>query len=302
MAAPRAVFTHTTEAGETRTACEILAAGAGLSKRRVKEAMVKGAAWARRPGGKERRLRRASHRPAAGEILALYYDAALLALTPPPAECRFDAGRYSVWFKPPGLLTQGSRFGDHAALLRQAELYFRPRRPAFPVHRLDREAAGLVIVAHDRGAAGALSGLFARREIVKRYRAVVRGDPRQSAPEGRIAQPLDGKPAVTEYRVRRFDPETQTASVAITMASGRRHQIRRHFAAIGHPVMGDPLYGEGNRNRSGLKLAACALEFACPFSGKRMAFHLEEERLWPSVGEKRPDETPPAPAPPAGGR
>jgi tRNA pseudouridine32 synthase/23S rRNA pseudouridine746 synthase len=298
MAAPRPVFTHTAAAGETRTACEILAAGTGLSKRRVKAAMVKGAAWSRPPGGKERRLRRASHRPAPGEALALYYDASVLALAPPAAECRFDFGRYSVWFKPPGLLTQGSRFGDHASLLRQAELHFRPARPAFPVHRLDREAAGLVIVAHDRGAAGALSRLFARREVVKRYRAVVRGDPRRGAPGGRIAQPLDGKPAVTEFRVRRFDPETETAEVAITMASGRRHQIRRHFAGIGHPVMGDPLYGEGNKNRCGLQLAACALTFVCPIRGRPITLRLEAERR-PSVGEQRPDETPPAPA--AGG-
>lgn len=299
MPAQRLSVSHTVAAGERRTACEILAEASGLSRSRVKEAMAKGAVWLRRPGRAERRLRRASHRPAPGERLALYYDAALLALDPPAAACRLDLGRYSLWFKPAGLLTQGTRFGDHASLLRQAARAFRPPRPALPVHRLDREAAGLILVAHDRQAAAALSRLFARREVVKRYRAVVRSDPGALPPAGRIDTPLDGRPAATDYTVVSFDPRGRTAEVAVTMASGRRHQIRRHFAAIGHPVMGDPLYGRGNKNTTGLALTAVGLEFVCPLSARRMVFRAEGDRACASVGEEGSDEaaaaSPPAP-------
>jgi tRNA pseudouridine32 synthase/23S rRNA pseudouridine746 synthase len=270
----RLVYRTTAASGETRTACGILAEGTGLAKGRIKEAMLKGAVW-RKAGGKgEKRLRRASHRPAAGEELAVYYDPRLLALAPPRAECRHDAGRYSVWAKPAGLLTQGSRFGDHASLLFQAERHSRPPRPAFPVHRLDREARGLVLIAHSREAAAALSRLFARREVEKRYRIEVRGDIGTLGKAGRIAYALDGRPAETDWVLEAFDPERRTSAVTVTMRSGRRHQIRRHFERLGFPVMGDPAYGRGNKDPTGLKLEAVGLAFTCPFSEEPMKFAL----------------------------
>jgi tRNA pseudouridine32 synthase/23S rRNA pseudouridine746 synthase len=270
----RLVYRTTAASGETRTACGILAEGTGLSKGRIKEAMLKGAVW-RKAGGKgEKRLRRASHRPAAGEELAVYYDPRLLVLAPPRAECRHDAGRYSVWAKPAGLLTQGSRYGDHASLLFQAERHFRPPRSAFPVHRLDREAQGLVLIAHSREAAAALSRLFVRREVEKRYRIEVRGDIGTLGPAGRIASALDGRPAETDWVLEAFDPERRTSTVTVTMRSGRRHQIRRHFERLGFPVMGDPAYGRGNKDPTGLKLEAFGLAFTCPFSAEPMKFAL----------------------------
>jgi tRNA pseudouridine32 synthase/23S rRNA pseudouridine746 synthase len=59
------------------------------------------------------------------------------------------------------------------------------------------------------------------------------------------------------------------------MRTGRRHQVRRHLALAGFPVMGDPRYGENNRNTEGLKLTAWGLEFTCPLSGRPMVFQLE---------------------------
>ncbi len=258
--------------GESRTACAILAQAAGLSKLRVKDAMQKGAVWWKRAGAGEQRLRRAQTTPPAGSILALYYDAELLARVAPLAERVYDQARFSIWFKPAGLLTQGTRFGDHCSLLRQAEVFLRPRRGAFLVHRLDREAAGLTIIAHDHAAAGALSRLFAERRVVKRYRVEVRG--RVDPGAGRIDLPLDGKPAVTEYTRLHHDPATGISEVGVVMQTGRKHQIRRHFALAGFPVMGDPAYGRNNRNAAGLKLTAWGLEFSCPFTGQPMKFEL----------------------------
>lgn len=268
-------FQTTAGRGEGRTACAILAEGAGLPKLRVKDAMQKGAVWLTRTGSGERRLRRAQTVPRPGDGLAIHYDAELLARIPPAAVRRHDAVRFSVWFKPAGLMTQGSRYGDHCSLLRQAEVFLRPRRQAFLVHRLDREAAGLVMIAHDREAAGALSRMFAERKVVKRYRAELRGRAGPESSAGRIDLPLDGRAATTEYSVARYDPTTDTSLVDVVMRTGRRHQLRRHFAMVGFPVMGDPRYGENNKNTDGLKLTAGGLEFTCPFSGRSMVFQLE---------------------------
>ena len=112
----------------------------------------------------------AGHRRAqAGDRLAFYYDEAILRLRPLSATCIGDQRFYSVWDKPAGLLTQGTRYADHCSLLRQAELHFQGRRKTLPVHRLDREAAGLVIVAHDPKAAAAFSKLFQEKRIEKQY-------------------------------------------------------------------------------------------------------------------------------------
>jgi tRNA pseudouridine32 synthase/23S rRNA pseudouridine746 synthase len=269
------VFRTIAVKGEFRTACELLAEGASLSRIRIKDAMQKGAVWLTRQGTSEKRLRRASAVLRAGDVVTLYYDAQLLACIPPRAECRHDADRFSLWFKPAGLMTQGSRFGDHCSLLRQAERFLRPGRGAYLVHRLDREACGLVLIAHDREAAGAFSRMFAARRIVKRYRIEICGRIGPEGDSGRIDRPIDGKPAITDYTVVSHDPATGSSVVDVVMQTGRRHQIRRHFALAGVPVMGDPLYGKGNKNRSGLKLAACGLEFTCPFTGRSMVFRLD---------------------------
>jgi len=274
-AACKTIVHVTVAAGECRTVCEVLAEGSGLSNVRIKEAMQKGAAWLKRAGAREQRLRRAKARPMTADRLSLYYDPELLARIPPAAECRHDAGRFSVWFKPAGLMTQGTRFGDHCSLLRQAEIFLRPGRGAFPVHRLDREASGLLIVAHDRGAAAAFSRLFAGHRVVKRYRVELRGCIHPAA--GRIELPLDGRPAVTEYTRRSHDPATDISVVDVVMPSGRKHQIRRHFALAGFPVMGDPLYGLQNKNSTGLRLQAWQIEFTCPFTGNALKFGCTEE-------------------------
>jgi tRNA pseudouridine32 synthase/23S rRNA pseudouridine746 synthase len=132
---------------------------------------------------------------------------------------------------------------------------------------LDREASGVVLVAHDKRAAGRLSRLFQDRSIIKRYQAQVNGDLTQFQSENTIQLPLDGKDAITEYKAVEYDSASNTTLVNVTIQTGRKHQIRRHFDMIGFPVMGDPVYGTGNKNKAGLQLAATALEFICPFSG-----------------------------------
>lgn len=267
--------------GPSPKAVDVLAAAGGLPKARVKDAMAKGAVWVWTAGGRRQRLRRATVLLKPGTRVALFYDAALLSLSPPPARCLADFTDYSAWLKPAGLLTQGTDHGDHCSLLRQVEIHFTPRRSALPVHRLDREVAGVILVAHTRSAAAALSRLFREHRIIKRYRAEVLGCPADAQTEITIDLPLDGKPATTFVRWVATDPVKNRATVEITIDTGRKHQIRRHLDLVGHPVMGDPRYGAGNKNSEGLRLTAVALTFTCPIRQRPVTVRLPEEEKMP---------------------
>ena len=254
------------------TACEFLTEFTALSKSRVKDAMSKGAVWLKKQKGKQRRIRRSTAGLIPGDILSIYYDKDLLSKSPPLPQLISDQGRYSVWVKPAGLMSQGTKYGDHCSLLRQVALYYKSKRKVYLIHRLDREAAGLLLLAHDKKAAGRISRLFQNRQVIKRYTARVWGDLTGALPENKIDLELDGKSALTEVAVDHFDQRTHTSRVDIVIRTGRKHQIRRHFEMIGHPVMGDSRYGEGNKNKEGMQLAATAIEFRCPFYQKQMVF------------------------------
>ncbi len=264
---------HRVVAGDPPGAADVLARVSGLSKGVVKDAMRKGAVHVGRAGRTPNRLRRETATVRPGDVLEIHYDAALLALVPPEARLVRDAVRWSAWDKPAGLLTQGTPFGDHATLLRQAEKAL--GRPALPVHRLDREVSGLVLVAHDERAAAALSALLREGRVVKRYRAEVLGDVAFAlGREGVVETPLDGKNARTLWRVVSHDAERGATTLDVTIETGRQHQIRRHLESIGHPVLGDPRYGAGNKNRDGMRLAAVFLAFAEPFTGEAVELAL----------------------------
>lgn len=270
--------TITVRPEDPATAVEFLAKITRLSKRRIKDAMLKGAVWHQKQGAKKRRIRRATAAVTPGDTLSIYYNEELLGLDPETAEIISDCRQYSVWFKPPGLLTQGTKYGDYCSLLRQVQHYYQSRRKVFAVHRLDREASGLTIVAHSRQAAARLSSLFRNQKVVKRYRIRVRGKLSDYGSRGKIDRKLDGKPALTWFRVQDYEPLSNTSAVKVVLQTGRTHQIRRHFNDIGYPVMGDPRYGKGNKNKDGMKLVACALEFECPYQNKRVIFTLPDSR------------------------
>jgi tRNA pseudouridine32 synthase/23S rRNA pseudouridine746 synthase len=259
---------HAKVAGES--ALDVLAAASALPKQRIKDAMNKGAVWLKR-GSSTKRLRRATAALQAGDELALHYDAEILAIVPPSPVLLADEKHYSIWHKPPGLLAQGTLSGDHCSLLRMAEQ--RLQREVFLVHRLDREAEGLMMIAHTGKAAAALSALFAREGsggIRKLYRIEVRG---RLNDEGEIASMLDGKPALTRYRRLGYDANSESSSVEVELVTGRKHQIRRHFASLGHGVLGDPVYGN-NKDVRGLQLKAIVLEFTCPLTKQLRRYSL----------------------------
>jgi len=261
------------------TAADFIAARCDLPKARIKDAMNKGAVWLKRGKRPQVRLRRAKAELQAGDELFVYYDDEVLKRIPGEPRVVADLNGYSVWYKPPGVLSQGTEWGDHCSMLRIAEQAADSTREVFLVHRLDREASGLMILAHNRRTAADLSKLFEERRVEKSYRVEALGQVGEIGATTTIREALDGKAAVTHVIMEKFNAYINASTVLVTIETGRKHQIRRHLAGIGHPVMGDPLYGENNKNREGMRLKCIQLSFRCPLSGDTRSFSLEEEPL-----------------------
>jgi tRNA pseudouridine32 synthase/23S rRNA pseudouridine746 synthase len=259
-----------TTSSSSQTAVDFLAEKTGLSKARIKDAMNKGACWGTLKG-KQLRLRRASKALAAGTRIQLYYDEQVLARTPDAGQLMLDQGRYSIWYKPHGMLAQGSQWGDHCSLLRWVELEL--KRDCFLIHRLDADAAGLMMIAHDSKAAALLSQLFQSRDLKKYYLARVNGE--LTAKELRINQALDGKESISIVNSLSFNQERASTLVEVLIETGRKHQIRRHLSGIGHAIIGDRLYGK--TSNIPLQLLAYKLEFTCPISKKLIELKLPQD-------------------------
>ncbi len=253
-----------------------------LSKGRLKDAMTKGAVLLN--SKPQKRLRRAQSPLQPGQQLQLHYDDDLLTRQCDAAQLISDQQHYSVWFKPAGMLTQGNEWGDHLALLRVAEQHFAAKRPVFLLHRLDREASGLVLIAHSKAAAAAFSKLISERRISKDYLIRVKGQLNaELLAAAELNSVLDGKECQTRFSLRHYDALLNQSWLDIGLISGRKHQIRRHFALAGHPVMGDPQYGQGNKDTAGLALQAVRLSFHCPFRRQQQQFELPPA-LWLNAG------------------
>jgi len=182
--------------------------------------------------------------------------------------------------KPAGLLSvplEQRRGRSALALVRES--CSRPGQPArvWPVHRLDREASGVLLFALTDEARAAVQESWT--EARKLYLAVVEGCP--DPPQGQVDQPLwedaslnvhvgrraDAKPARTRYSTLRTAGARSLLEVELD--SGRRHQIRVHLASIGHPIVGDPRYG---RPGPRMGLHALRLVVTHPARGEPITF------------------------------
>jgi len=248
----------------------------GLSKSELKQAMSKGAMWLTRSKHTQR-LRRIKKEITIGDELHFYYNKKVLEMTVPDAKLIDDLTDYSVWYKPYGMLSQGSKWSDHCTITRFAQLNLQPERPVFIVHRLDRAATGLILVAHSKKSARALSTMFEKHELEKHYQIIIHGDHSKREQPEVISTEIDGKSARSIFTCLSFDKDKNRSLIDVKIDSGRKHQIRIHAASIGMPVVGDRLHGNSHKNDINLQLCAISLSFTCPISGKKQQFNLPNE-------------------------
>lgn len=192
--------------------------------------------------------------------------------------------------KPAGILMHRSPISrDEVFVLQRLRNQLRQR--VYPVHRLDRPTSGALLFGLNPGVTGSLARQFEQGTVQKTYLAVVRG---HTDPSGIIDYPLLSEdngalqPAITRYKrlgtveldipVGRY-PRARYSLVEVSPDTGRRHQIRRHFKHIFHPLVGDTTYGEGRHNRlyrehfgiDRMLLHASRLSLRHPLSGGLLA-------------------------------
>jgi len=228
-----------------------------------------------------------SHRLDGGSVVEvdLPPEATLsLAAEPVTVRLRYEDEQLVVLEKPAGLVVHsgaGTRVGTLASQLLSlgATGGLDPERPGV-VHRLDRDTSGLLVVARSEEAHAALQKAIRRREIERRYLALVRGHPKSRTgridarigrdrrdPTRRSLDTEEPRAAVTHFEVRETLP--QHTLLDVRLETGRTHQIRVHLAAIDLPVAGDPQYGvKGDLGLERQFLHAYRLRFAHPMTGE----------------------------------
>jgi 23S rRNA pseudouridine1911/1915/1917 synthase len=239
------------------------------------------------PTGKSRRL----HTGDVVEVLRAPQRPSPVGPEPVPVDVRHADQHVVVVNKPAGLVVHPGAGHPHGTLVQGLLARFPdiaevgdPARPGI-VHRLDRDTSGLLVVARRPPAYEHLVDALARRTVERSYLALVSGIPSArrgvvDAPIGRSTQRRTrmavrdaGRPARTAFEVVAGWPDADVTLLSCQLETGRTHQIRVHFAAIDHPVAGDPEYG--SRGRHGLErqfLHASRLAFAHPTSGDRLEF------------------------------
>ena len=186
--------------------------------------------------------------------------------------------------KPSGLLAVPGRGQDKQDCLAARVQARWPE--ALIVHRLDEATSGLMVFARNPQAQRSLGLAFERRQVVKRYVAVVLG--RMGSLEGEIDLPVGpdwpnrprqrvdterGRPALTRWRVLEFDDEGGRTRVQLEPLTGRTHQLRVHLQSIGHTIIGDALYGcDATMPAQRLLLHATNLVLAHPVTGEACGF------------------------------
>ena len=189
--------------------------------------------------------------------------------------------------KPAGLLAVPGRGSDKQDCL--ASRTAKVLHDALVVHRLDMATSGLMMFALGTDMQRHLSRLFREGKVHKRYIAVVAGKPEPdngivNLPiaadwPNRPLQKIDsrsGKASLTCYRLLAYDKDTNSSRMELEPLTGRTHQLRVHMAAIGHPILGDNLYGETEGQFSNrLYLHASGLGFVHPVSNAKLSFIAE---------------------------
>ena len=236
--------------------------------------------------------RRPGERLAGGESLAVRRPPAVAAVPQPealPLDIVHEDAHLIVVVKPAGMPVHPGP-GHAGKTLVNALLAHCPDLPGIGgvqrpgiVHRLDKDTSGLIVAAKDERAHTGLAGQLKARKVKKTYLALVEGrlEPREAlidAPVGRdpnnrrrmMVGGAAAREAQTAYRVRTF--YNGCSLVEVSPITGRTHQIRVHFASLGHPLVGDIVYGRPSHLVERQLLHAWRLAFRHPVDGRDLAF------------------------------
>ncbi|WP_430609447.1 RluA family pseudouridine synthase [Enterococcus sp. DIV0876] len=206
-----------------------------------------------------------------------------------PIEIVFEDDHLLIVNKPAGVSSIPAQYHPNGTMANRVKAYYRkqqyPNQVIHVVTRLDRDTSGLMLFAKHGFAHAKMDVQLREKKVIKKYQALVAGKLAVLANHGEINQPIardltsllkrkvasEGKPARTEYWLSRIN--AQWALVDIQLHTGRTHQIRVHFSAIGCPLLGDEMYG--GRMDLGIDrqaLHCCQLQFLHPFTQEPMAF------------------------------
>jgi 23S rRNA pseudouridine1911/1915/1917 synthase len=209
----------------------------------------------------------------------------------------FEDDRIIVADKPPGLLTVATENEREKTLYAWLQRRANQKKPAeriFIVHRLDREASGLVVFAKSIEAKERLQEQFKSHSAGRRYCAVVEGRVEENdfSIRSYLAENAAyrvyssrkkgvGKLAITHVHVVRRNPKSTL--LEIRLETGRKHQIRVHLAEKGHPIEGDKIYGSGLNPIRRLALHGERLSFVHPSTGKRLEFESKHPKSFNAI-------------------
>lgn len=221
------------------------------------------------------------------QLFVLREESVHILPEPLPLDIVYEDADLLVVNKPAGMVVHPTR-GHYTGTLANGAVYHwlaQGEKARFhPVHRIDQDTSGLVLIAKSRFAHQQVAKELETHTLQREYQAVVHG--RLGQEEGCIAEPIgrdperpylrrvlpEGRPAVTHYRVlERFSRGTW---IQLRLETGRTHQIRVHLAFLGHPLFGDALYGHGDEEWIERQaLHAGTLGVTHPRSKERLVWH-----------------------------
>lgn len=217
----------------------------------------------------------------------------------------FEDEFLAVINKPAGFPVSGNKFRtienallNNISVSNESDALINPK----PVHRLDALTSGLLLIAKTTKARIELGKQFEEKKIQKRYRAIAMGKLPQS---GEIKNLIEGKKAITNFQLIKAVPSLKSDWLSLLdlwLQTGRTHQLRIHLSQLGHPILGDKLYGEKHNIFKGKGLFLCAVElkFQHPITKEKMELkitepnkfkiHLErEEKRWQKFNDYQPE-------------